>query len=152
MADHRAEQVLAAFASAVTGLTTTGANVIRARVYPEQEADMPALSVFMGADVPPEPGDERDTYPYLDCVLQIIVRLHAQGASVVLDTTLNQIRKEVAVAIMADTSLGLSNVVVDAWEGEADQPDLSGEGKQRIASQDVTWYVKYRRSYTDPSQ
>ena len=48
MADHVHRQILAALASALTGLTTSGANVFleRPEERPLQESELPALRVY----------------------------------------------------------------------------------------------------------
>ena len=151
MADHRAEQILAAFLTTLTGLTTTSTRVARGRAYPLEKGSSPALSIFMGNDTPPEPGEEGDNYPYIDSTLEIIVRAHVKSAGAVLDTTLNLIRKEVVKALQGTTKLGLSGFVIHFWEGETTEPEIDGEGEKRATAMDTIWLVKYRRSVTDPS-
>ena len=50
MASHRAEQILAAVQTAVTGLASTGTNVDRGRADDIPAEKCPALRVAMGAD------------------------------------------------------------------------------------------------------
>ena len=138
---------MAAFTTAVTGLTTTGSNVERGRVYDVDPANAPALSIYQGADEPVE-GDSQ-AWPVRDSLLTVYVDIHVKQTSTA-ETTLNQVRKELAIALMADLSLGLS-FVHQIIEGAADDPERSGEAEKPTQTQRTTWQVHYRRSVTDPS-
>lgn len=135
-----------AFTALVTGLTTTGSNVVRDRAYDVESNVAAALSVFQGAD---EQADE-SPWPFIDSELTVYTDVHVRESS---DTptsqTLNLVRKEMVVAIMADYTLGLS-FVHEIEEGIAGAPDIE-PGEQPIAIQRIEWKVKYRRSITDPS-
>ena len=43
---HVRQQIREQVATTVTGLTTTGSNVFQSRVYPLQDANLPALLVY----------------------------------------------------------------------------------------------------------
>ena len=47
---HKAETIMAAVETLLTGLTTTGARVERNRVDELTDADLPGLTINMGAD------------------------------------------------------------------------------------------------------
>ena len=152
MADLLAEQILAAVKTLVTGLTTTGANVQRGQVYGHEQADLPALGVFMGPDTP----DQEYQTGFIDWELVILIEATAEAGAAYtdldsgIDTTLNQIRKEVHAAIMADHTLGLA-FVIDTTPGPAQQPTLSGEGSEPTGSQVLEFTVNYRTSRADAS-
>ena len=147
MADHKAEQIMVAFTAAVTGLATTGTNVKRDRVYPF--TSLPALSVFQGDDVP-VPYVNRN-YSIDDFTLNIIIEIHVSNPDTTpISTTLNQIRKEIIIAIQADPLLGLSSFVLDTEEGTASRPLIEHVDKTN-ATQQMDFTVKYRRSRLDPS-
>lgn len=150
MADHRAEQIMAAFEALVTSLATTGSNVTRARIYPNQSSALPALSVYQGDDEPKLDHDDDAVLEYIDHILEVIIEAHVQASSGIVDTTLNQIRKEIAVVVHADHKIGLS-FVINTIEGPAEAPELFDEGEKRTAVQRNHYFVKYRRSRTDPS-
>lgn len=147
MAEHRAEQIMDAIVANLTGLTTTGANIERGRVYDWEESALPALSLFMGDDVPVELEDQ--TYGYIDHNLQVLVDLHIKNITGV-ESTLNKIKKEVTVALMADVTQGLS-FVIDTEEHGFLRPDLSERADQPSLQATGTFVVKYRRSRDDPS-
>ncbi len=138
----RAESVLAAVATAVTGLSTTGARVVRGRVYPADTA--PALSVDMGAEQPESPPNVAFQDELLDVEITAFVQ-PASGTSV--DTMLNQIRSEVYAAILADRTLGESFVINTVWQGRT-AAQRSGTGSAPAAEQTMMFRVWYRHSYT----
>jgi hypothetical protein len=139
---------MAAFTAAVTGLATTGQNVVRDRPY-DQVAPC-ALSIFLGPDTPI--GDDDKVYQFIDSYLTIYVDVRVKQSSLIPVTiTLNQIRKEIVVAINPEppNPFGLTFCHWIA-EGIAGDPDYD-VGDQPTASQRLEWIVKYRRSQSDPS-
>ncbi len=147
MADHRAEQIMDAFTTAVTGLASTGVNVKRDRVYPWDT--MPALSIFQGDDIP-VPFEDRNYY-LDDFELSIHVEMHVDEANnIPVSQTLNQVRKEITIAIQADPTLGLPTIVIDTEEGTTYRP-LIEHIDQVTATQTMDFMIKYRRSREDPS-
>ena len=147
MTDHRAEQIMDAFTAAITGLATTASNVKRDRYYAWDQA--PSISIFQGDDTP-LPYDVRN-YSIDDYLLTIHIEMHVVEAnSIPVSQTLNQIRKEVIIAIQTDPTLGLSSFVIDTEEGTAYQP-LIEHIDQITATQTMDFTVKYRRSRGDPS-
>lgn len=148
MADHRAEQIIDAVVTTVTGLVTTGSNVFRGRLYNVQPDELPALCVYMG---PNEPIDDSDqTVAFSDWDLEIAIDAKVRDSATQIDQVLNLIAKEITVALKADRTQGLS-FVHDTREGGSDQPELSGDGDKPIANQTTKFIFKYRRSITDPS-
>lgn len=145
---HRVEGIMTTVVANLTGLATTGANVVRGRVYPIEAGDLPALSVYMGPDEPI--GDDGPTnVQFQDSNLEIRVTAHVKTPSTQVDTLLTQIRREVHVAMMADYTQGLSYVMNTIPLG-ADEPDLSGEGEQPSATMDMNWLIRYRAPILDP--
>lgn len=146
MADLRAEQIMDAITATLTGLTTTGSNVARGRVYALES--WPALTIYQGADIPLQnyvgPAD------YIDSDLAVTVRAHAKSASTQIDQVLNQIRKEVHIAMMTDETQGLSFVYITTPQGASD-PILSGEAEQPGGMMDINFTIRYRHAYGDAS-
>lgn len=139
---HFAESILSAIETKLTGLATTGANIVRGRVYPVETT--PALSVYMGADsVNGEFG--ATNLGFIDRTLEVIIRSHVKVTST-LDTDLNKIRAEVYAAMVADHTLGLQ-YVLNAWLEVDNQPSISADSEQPTASQDMVYKVHYRHSY-----
>lgn len=86
---------------AVTGLTTTGANVFQTRVYPVRAGELPCLLVYVdGEQVDESTLDEIDER-------RIAVRIEALAkAAADLDDTLDQIAKEVEIALETPVAIG----------------------------------------------
>lgn len=141
---HKAEQILGAVTTALTGLTTTGSNVQRARVYEVPDGVDQALSIQMGADELLEEGN----MAYIDRLLNIEVVAHAKAGTGV-DTTLNQIRAEVHQALYTDRTQGLGFVINTYCNGD-DAPEFSGEADSPVARQVLNYVVHYRHAVADP--
>lgn len=142
MADHRAENILAAVVTAVTGLTTTGARVYRGRRY-ELDVDLsPSLCVYMGPDSPLS--DEGDSpMAYLDSELTVYIEGVAKQSTTDVATTLNQMRHEVAVALNTDFTQGLA-YVHNTTEGDA-VLDVAAETDKLVGRMRTEWRFLYRR-------
>lgn len=142
---HRAESVMAAVVTKVTGLTTTGANVYRGKSTPIAEGVNNALRVYMGEDT--MLGEY--SHSLMDWELTVYVESFARSPTAQIDTQLNLIREQVTIALQADYTQGLGYVITTT-EGDADEPELSAEGAQAMGTQRLTWKIHYRRSRTNP--
>ena len=146
MADHRAEQIVARVKTLVTGLVTTAGRVDRGRGEPVAAELTPALRVYMGAD------DVVDPWlpSVMDSELEVFIEALVHDVAANVETMLNQIRKEVNIALAADFTLALAFVhaIVEIGAG---RPQISGELAKPAASMELRYRVKYRRSRTDPS-
>ncbi len=149
----RAESIMSAVVTTVTGLTTTGANVRRGPAYPHESASLPALGVFMGQDSPLR---ELQTN-VLDWQLQIIIETAATAspadgadaaADVAIETTANAIRAEVHAALCDGSMLGLV-YVEDVIPGRASRPELRGDGSLVYSSQEIEFLINYRTARDD---
>lgn len=143
MADLIAEQLMSSVEALVTGLTTTGSNVSRGRAYPHPS--YPAISLFQGADSP-----LNESYPTQDSELTVNVVGHVRSTEGATDTQLNQIRKEVVIALLADYTLSGKAIRI-RWAG-AQEPVISGDGDKPISSMIMSFVIHYRHSYEDHSQ
>lgn len=138
---HRAETIMQAVVTTLTGLTTTAARVERGRVRTVETC--PALTIEMGGDdvIP-----DRSSYPKLHRDLNIKILAHVKN-NTSPDTDLNQIRAEVHAAMVADRTLGQTFVIDVECIGD-DEPEISGEGEKITAVQQMNYVVKYRHSWT----
>lgn len=142
---HRAESIVVAVLDKVDSLTTTTTHAFRGRVRPLQEAELPAVFVYMG----PDEIIQHLLQGKLDSVLTVYIDAVVKTASAQVDTTLNLIRSEITVALQADYTQGLA-YIIDTKEIGAGEPDLSGDGDQRTGVLRTTWQIHYRRSRADP--
>lgn len=147
MADHRAEQIVARVQTLVTGLATTGSSVARGRGDAVPQEQTPALRVYMGAD--------RINDPWLpgllDSEIEVVIQAHVHDSATNVETKLNQIRKEVTIALAADFQIGLGAFVHALVETGAERPALGGDLAKPAAAMEMNFLVKYRRSRADPS-
>ena len=143
MADLKAEQIMAAVLTVVTGLTTTGANVQRDRIV---SSDVNySLSVEQGEDVPVEELGGA----FIDSLLNVsVVAFVKQTAA--YSTRINLIRKEVYAAVMADRTLGLAFVKNVVSLG-ASNPEAEAGLEKPVVRMAINFQVLYRHSITNAS-
>lgn len=139
---HRAELILQTLTTLLTGLSTTGTRVTRARTTPVQA--VPAIAIYMGTDT----RLSNLSLDQIDSALMVHIDAYAKQNSGV-DSVLNAIREEVNIAIQADPTLG--DIVVDTIEQDTQEPELSHDSDQPTAVQRLDYLVHYRRTRTDPS-
>ena len=139
---HRAETILEAVKTALTGLTTTGTKIERGRVYPVEQ--LPALSLEMGDD---RADGESSNLAFQDRELDFSVTSYVKS-SANTETVTNAIRAEVYAALMADRTLSLDYVFYVEFVSD-NRPQLSGDGELRTSTQEMDYRVKYRHSLTN---
>lgn len=137
---HRRESIMAAVTAALTGLTTTGANVTRARAWPVDT--LPALTIAQGEDSVLNE-DELGT---IQRELNIEISAHAQAGQQ-LETDLNVISSEVYAALVADRTQGLA-YVFDTWLLADSAPPIVGEQDQTLGQLNMTFTLRYEHSDT----
>ncbi len=147
MADHRAEQIAERLAVILNNLPTTGENIFKGRVHALDDSKIPALAFYADSETPIDEYSNTLT----DRLLMFIIEGFVKTTDAAIDTQLNQIRKEVTIAINADRKLGLPDFVIDTLQGEANYV-LDGEGDRAIGVISTQWAVQYRHSTLDPSK
>lgn len=129
MANHVRRQLREAIASAVTGLTTTGARVFQSRVYPLQPAtDLPGLRIFT-TDEQAVP-DTIHAPALIDRTVQVRIEGVAQANSD-LDDTLDLIAKEVEIALASGVTISGKGIPLTYLGCEI---TLNGEGEKPTGS------------------
>jgi hypothetical protein len=101
VADHVRKQLREAIGTALTGLTTTADRVHQSRAYPLERAGLPALLIYTN--------EEALTGAALATQYERRVRVTVEAcakANADLDDTLDQIGKEVEIALAAGVSVG----------------------------------------------
>lgn len=101
---HVRTQIRTEAANTVTGLATTGTKVFKSRMRPVDDDELPCLLVYCDD----EPNIARQTVgktPRLGRELMLVVKGLAKN-SVSLDDELDEIAKEVEIAISANLTLG----------------------------------------------
>ena len=124
--------------TAVTGLTTTGTNVFRSRVYPLGENRLPALCIYTAAE---EVEYNRLNQPRdVDRTVEIVIEAYVRAVSN-YDTTLDTICVEVEAAMAADVTRGGSAKDCKLAQTEF---DFSDEGDRPIGTARLTYAIDYR--------
>ena len=145
MADHVAEQIVAAAKTALTGLATTGANAFDSRVYPVQHTELPAILIDQGDEselVSSMGGAQRSVEHDLDLV--VIAKVEQ---TVSYRTAANTIRKEVEAALGSNNGLG----GLCKWiHPKGFVIELSGEAEKPVASGTMTFSVRYYTALNAP--
>jgi hypothetical protein len=140
---HVRKQIRDALVTELTGLTTTGSNVFRSRIYPLEKTKLPCLCIFTKSET-----TEFDTMTISRSTarnLEVMVEAYVKETAN-YDNLLDTIAVEVEEALAADVTLGglSKDVQVTAFEAE-----YSGDGEQPVAVGRFTVAVAYRTAEND---
>ena len=124
--------------TAVTSLSTTGANVFRSRVYPLGTNKLPALCVYTDNETIEftRLDRQRDVDRTVEVVIEAYVRATAN-----YDTTLDTICAEVEAGMAADVTRGGYAKDCKLTQTEF---DFSDEGDRPIGTARMTYAIDYR--------
>jgi len=134
---HVRKQIRDNIVTTLTGLTTTGSNVYKTRVYPIEEGKLPALLIYADSEtsqiatITPPRTQMR--------VLTVRVEAFVKGVSN-YDNLLDTIAEEVEEALAVDVTRNslAKDTRVTGFEAE-----FSGEGDQPVATGSFTIEVDY---------
>ena len=140
---HVRQQIREAVAVIVTSLTTTGANVFQSRVYNVQASELPCLLVYTKDE---SVGPEQGTMLAMQRSLTLTIEGKAK-ATADLDDTLDDIAKEVEIAVAADITIG---ALAHSIFLESTLIELSGDGDQPIGNVSLNYIVNYMTPFGDP--
>ncbi len=137
MANHIRQQIREYFGTTLTGLSTTGSNVYESRVYPLENAKLPALIIYTKSETS-EPiviGTDR----VMSRELAVVVEGYAKATSD-FDDTIDTISKEVEQAIAADRTL--DGKAKDTYL-ESTEIEFNGEGEKPLGYVSLTFLTNY---------
>lgn len=129
MPDHIDKQIRDAATTLLTGLTTTGARVYKSRAHPMQDAELPALRVYVddsAIEVAAHNGRAGTTR--LRRLVQLVVEFCGK-ATTSYDDQSDGSKKEVEQAIAGDYTLGGK---VRSTELRQIQTERDGEGEKVV--------------------
>lgn len=144
MANHIRQQIREYFGTTLTGLTTTGSNVYESRVYPIENAKLPALVIYTKSETS-EPiviGTDR----VMSRELSVVVEGYAKATSN-FDDTIDTISKEVEEAIAADRTL--DGLAKDTYL-ESTEIEFNAEGEKPLGYVSLTFLTNYYVQETNP--
>tara|TARA_Y100001938_G_scaffold137886_1_gene202685 strand:- start:1249 stop:1695 length:447 start_codon:yes stop_codon:yes gene_type:complete len=144
MANHLRRQIRERAATTLTGLTTTGSNVFQSRVYPMESAGLPGLCIYTTEETVEmqSMGGTRN----VSRDLTLIVEGYATDSANV-DDTLDQIGKEVEIAMSGD--IKLNNLAQDSYLSSV-EITLSGDGSTGIGKITHSYIVIYQNAENAP--
>jgi hypothetical protein len=144
MANHLRRQIRERAATTLTGLTTTGSNVFQSRVYPMESAGLPGLCIYTTEETVEmqSMGATRN----FSRDLTMIVEGYAT-ASANVDDTLDQIGKEVEIAMSGDITL--NDLAQDSYLSSV-EITLSGDGSTGIGKITHSYTVVYQNAENAP--
>ena len=144
MANHLRRQIRERAATTLTGLTTTGSNVFQSRVYPMESAGLPGLCIYTTEETVEMQSMGGTRHVSRD--LTLIVEGYATDSANV-DDTLDQIGKEVEIAMSGD--IKLNNLAQDSYLSSV-EITLSGDGSTGIGKITHSYTVVYQNAENAP--
>jgi hypothetical protein len=144
VANHIRQQIREYIGTTLTGLTTTGSNVYESRVYPLENARLPALIIYTKSETS-EPiviGTDR----VMSRELAVVVEGYAKATSD-FDDTIDTISKEVEQAIAADRTL--DGKAKDTYL-ESTEIEFNGEGEKPLGYVSLTFLTNYYVKENNP--
>ena len=144
MANHLRRQIRERAATTLTGLTTTGSNVFQSRVYPMESAGLPGLCIYTTEETVEMQSMGGTRHVSRD--LTLIVEGYATDSANV-DDTLDQIGKEVEIAMSGD--IKLNNLAQDSYLSSV-EITLSGDGSTGIGKITHSYIVVYQNAENAP--
>ena len=144
MANHLRRQIRERAATTLTGLTTTGSNVFQSRVYPMESAGLPGLCIYTTDEAIELQSMGATRHVSRD--LTLIVEGYAT-ASANVDDTLDQIGKEIEVAMSGDITL--NDLAQDSYLSSV-EITLSGDGSTGIGKITHSYTVVYQNAENAP--
>ena len=144
MANHLRRQIRERAATTLTGLTTTGSNVFQSRVYPMESAGLPGLCIYTTEETVEmqSMGGTRN----VSRDLTLIVEGYATDSANV-DDTLDQIGKEIEIAMSGDITL--NDLAQDSYLSSV-EITLSGDGSTGIGKITHSYIVVYQNAENAP--
>ena len=144
MANHLRRQIRERAATTLTGLTTTGSNVFQSRVYPMENAGLPGLCIYTTEETVEmqSMGGTRN----VSRDLTLIVEGYATDSANV-DDTLDQIGKEIEIAMSGDITL--NDLAQDSYLSSV-EITLSGDGSTGIGKITHSYLVVYQNAENAP--
>lgn len=144
MANHVRRQIRERVATTLTGLTTTGSKVFQSRVYPLTANNLPGLLVYTTSES--SNPDVMGAQPQLERELNLVIEGYAKTTSN-LDDVMDEIAKEIEVAMAADTTINA--LAKDSFLTDT-EIQLTGEGEQPIGMVTMNFTVQYRTANNAP--
>ena len=142
---HVRQQIREAIGTACTGLSTTGARVYQARVYPLATANLPGLAIYTNSETSEE-AEVGGASRLLMRLLEVKIDGYSKKTSG-LDDELDTITAEVEVALMDNATV--QALVANLFISET-SISFANEGDRPIGCASMTWNCVYLTEANDP--
>ena len=142
---HVRQQIREAIGTACTGLSTTGARVYQARVYPLATANLPGLAIYTNSETSEE-AEVGGASRLLMRILEVKIDGYSRKTSG-LDDELDTICTEVEVALMDNATV--QNLVANLYISET-SISFASEGDRPIGCASMSWNCVYYTEANDP--
>ncbi len=153
MADHLRKQIRDAAKAALTGLTTTGANVFSGRISPLKDSEKPGLVIFLNSDsgLPDATGGDWGTVLYTGSLRIEGICSEGDGTIDILDTIALEVETALFGAAGASLRALLSHTMIGPADTQIFVEDAVQGGAKRLGTIAVTYPIQYRAALGDPS-
>ena len=140
---HLRQSIRERIGTLVTGLTTTGSNVFQSRVYPVEDGSLPCLLVYTTSEESEvtEIASPRPMTRFLNVIVQGV------GGATTPDDTLDDISKEVEVALAGDVTI---NSLANNSFLSSTTIEFNAEGAKPIGTVMLNYIVEYRNVDNNP--
>ena len=140
---HLRQSIRERIGTLVTGLSTTGSNVFQSRVYPVEDGSLPCLLVYTTSEESEvtEMASPRPMTRFLNVIVQGV------GGATTPDDTLDDISKEVEVALAGDVSI--NNLANNSFLSST-TIEFNAEGAKPIGTVMLNYIVEYRNLDNNP--
>jgi hypothetical protein len=147
VANHLRRQIREAVATLLTGLTTTGNRVFKSRVQTLQDNQLPALVILTNEETVTQSSIHSN--PLLDRQLSVQVIAKAK-ANTNLDDTLDQIIKEVEMAVFASNAANTLGGLVKGLVLDSIDITFNGEAETKVGEAVMAFTAVYFNQAATP--
>lgn len=148
MADHLRTQIRDAFVTALTGLSTTGNRVEVGRATPIAADAQPTLLVDVGGEAIVNSSVLARASRIQERTLEVVVRAAVKTAAGTYLDDLDQIAKEVEIALAGAQTLG--GLCKSIQPRDFDEPEIDGTGNKTVAVMAMHFDVLYFAALNAP--
>jgi hypothetical protein len=147
VANHLRRQIREAVATLLTGLTTTGNRVFKSRVQTLQDNQLPALVILTNEETVTQ--STIHSNPLLERQLSVQVIAKAK-ANTNLDDTLDQIIKEVEMAVFASNAANTLGGLVKGLVLDSIDITFNGEAETKVGEAVMAFTAVYFNQAATP--
>tara|TARA_R100001143_G_C3310163_1_gene109766 strand:+ start:86 stop:532 length:447 start_codon:yes stop_codon:yes gene_type:complete len=144
MPNHLRRQIRERVATDLTGLLTTGANVFQTRIFNLEKSKLPCLLIYTEEETVEISSMNSPRTVVRN--LSLVVEGYASATSN-LDNTLDQIGKEVEIAMAED--IDINSLATDSHLSDLSL-SYSGEGSKPTGAIRMTYIIQYRNLENSP--